>query len=72
MTAERDSSNVQADAWQVAIDYGVDVTMLEPTLRMTPAERLRRHEQALELVRSARQAGIRHYGFDPRHPEAAR
>ena len=54
------------NAWQAAIDYGIDVSQLEYLLTLTPAERLARHEQALALFRLAREAGIKHYGFDPR------
>ena len=57
------------DAWQAAIDYGIDVSQLEYLLTLTPEERLLRHEQALTLVRAARQAGIDYYGFDPRYPD---
>lgn len=28
------------DEWQAAIDFGIDVTLLEENLRRTPAERL--------------------------------
>ena len=44
---------------------------LEFLLTLTPAQRLRRHDAALALVRAAREAGIRYHGFDPRSPEAA-
>lgn len=30
------------DEWQAAIDFGIDVTLLEENLRRTPAERFRR------------------------------
>ena len=59
------------DAWQAALDYGIDLSQTEYLLSLTPAQRLERHEQALTLVRAMRQAGIKHYGFDPRHPETA-
>ena len=49
----------------------LDLEQLEGLASLTPAERLRRHEQALELVRALREAGKRHYGFDPRAPEKA-
>ncbi|HWL94351.1 MAG TPA: hypothetical protein VNT79_12540 [Phycisphaerae bacterium] len=58
-------------AWQAAIDYGIDVSMLEWSLSLTPSERLMRHQQALELVRAARAAGTQFYGYDPRYPPAA-
>jgi hypothetical protein len=58
-----------SDPWQAAIDYGIDVTQLEHNLTLTPAERITQHDRALELVRALRQAGIQHYGFDPRLPQ---
>jgi len=57
------------DAWQGAADYGIDMSQIEYLLSLTPAQRIARHEQALELVRAMRQAGIRYYGFDPRLAE---
>lgn len=56
-------------AWQAAIDFGIDVSGIDERLALTPQERLVRHDWALELVRALREAGIRHYGFDPRSPE---
>ncbi len=56
-------------AYQDAIEYGIDIHQLEYILTLTPAERLRRHDGALALVLAAREAGIRFYGFDPRSPE---
>ena len=50
----------------------VDLDLLAFLWSLTPAERLRRLEQALELVRALRSAGIRHYGFDPRSPPQTR
>ena len=64
------STSNENDAWQAAIHFGIDVSQIEYLLTLTPAERVKRHEQALELVRALRQAGIAYYGFDPRLPEA--
>jgi hypothetical protein len=58
-------------ALQDAAAYGIDICQLEYLLTLTPAERLRRHDAALEFVLAARQAGIRYYGFDPRSTEAS-
>lgn len=58
-------------AYAEAVEYGIDVGQLEFLLTLTPAQRLRRHDGALALVRAAREAGIRYYGFDPRSPEAS-
>jgi hypothetical protein len=49
---------------ELPVDF--DLSHLEELLSLTPAERLKRHAQALELVQALRRAGIRHYGFDPR------
>lgn len=38
------------DQWKAAADYGCDMALLEDSLRMTPAERVRAHQQALNLV----------------------
>jgi len=56
-------------AYQDAVEYGIDVYQMEYLLTLTPAERLMRHDASLALVLAAREAGIRYYGFDPRHPE---
>ena len=58
-------------AYQNAIEYGIDMFQLEYLLTLTPAERLRRHDAALIFVLSARRAGIKYYGFDPRSSEAS-
>jgi hypothetical protein len=62
--------NGSRSAYQDAVEYGIDICQLEYLLTLTPAERLIRHDAALALVSAAREAGIRYYGFDPRHPEA--
>lgn len=47
-------------------DDDIDVDLLEYLQTLTPAQRIERHEAALELVRALRKAGTEHYGFDPR------
>jgi len=44
------------DAVQDAIDYGIDISALRDNLALTPAERLRRHEVALDMVEMLRKA----------------
>jgi len=63
--------NAIKKARQAAIDYGIDVDHLDYALSLTPAERLRRHDAALDLVRAARKAGKRYYGFDNRSSETS-
>ncbi len=74
MKALKSMSHTAAEempAYQAAVEYGIDVSQLEYILTLTPTERLKRHDAALALVLAAREAGIRHYGFDPRSPEAS-
>lgn len=39
-------------------ENGIDLSRLRANLKLTPLERLRRHQKALELVREVRRAGI--------------
>jgi hypothetical protein len=61
MTAEpkRRTCQVQKeppDAVQEAIDYGIDVAAIRDNLALTPAERLRRHQIALNTVEMLQKA----------------
>jgi hypothetical protein len=67
----KQEENIQMRAFQDATEYGIDTCQLDYILTLTPAERMRRHDAALEFVLAARKAGIRYYGFDPRSPEAS-
>ena len=64
-------SGIQKSAYQEAIEYGIDISQLEYLLTLSPTERLIRHDAALTLVLAAREAGIRYYGFDPRHSKTS-
>ena len=66
-----DVPGLKTDAWQRALDYGIDTGQLEFLLTLSPAERLRRHDIARPIIIAARQAGIQYYGFDPRLTETA-
>ncbi len=50
------------DPIQKAIDYGIDVTLLYERLKLTPTERIEKHEQMLEFVEELRRAGKEKYG----------
>lgn len=41
---------------QAAIDYGIDINALIDNLRRTPAERIRRHQIALDTLEMLRKA----------------
>lgn len=70
--SDREQLNPSGPAWRTAEEYGVDMSLLEYLMSLTPAERLARHDQALALVRAMHEAGMRHYGYDPRPAENAR
>ena len=61
---------VPGSAEQQAAAYGIDLSQLNDLLSLTPYERMKRHEQALDLVSAVRKAGIRLYGFDPRSADS--
>ena len=46
----------QPNAVQDAFDYGIDIAALQENLARTPAERLRRHQIALDRVRRLQKA----------------
>lgn len=51
--------------------YGVDVSMLRERLRLSPTERLRRHQAVLELSLRLREAGIEQRAQDRRATQGA-
>jgi len=53
MAAEQQASLAVLDA----VQYGVDLNLLEGNLTLSPQARLERHESALELVNELRKAG---------------
>jgi hypothetical protein len=53
------TSVTTGNAWAAAAAYGCDMNLLELSLRRTPAERLRVHQSALDLVEALQAAGRR-------------
>lgn len=51
-------------------ENGVDLSLVESCLRMTPTERIERHYQARLFVEELRRAGERYYGTPFPDPEA--
>jgi hypothetical protein len=45
-----------ADAIREAVEYGIDISLLRANLALTPGERLRRHQIALNTVEMLREA----------------
>jgi len=45
-------------ARQAAVEYGIDIHLLDYLQTLTPAERFVRHEQALELVQALRKSVV--------------
>jgi hypothetical protein len=62
MAVKRKHKNVpgsnpgQINEVRAAIDYGIDVSMLIENLKRTPAERIKRHQIALETAEQLRKA----------------
>ena len=46
----------QEEAIRVAREYGIDVAMLIDNLKRSPAERIRRHQIALDTMETLQQA----------------
>lgn len=46
----------RSDEIQAAIDYGIDISALIDNLKRTPAERIRRHQIALDTMKKLRKA----------------
>lgn len=44
--------------WERAIELGIDVTLLERSLRLSPAERLRRADEHLRLAREIQERTV--------------
>ena len=51
-----DGSPQETGAWAHAEELGLDMTLVEINLRLTPAERIRQHARALHLAMRLRQA----------------
>ena len=47
-------------AWRAAYEAGIDVSLIEENLRLTPEERLERHQHALDMILEMREAGKKH------------
>lgn len=63
------SGSALGQACKAAIDFGIDLRELDYLLGLTPLERLVRHDQALQLIFTAREAGVQYYGVDARPVE---
>ena len=50
------SPRPRKDPIRAAADYGIDIPMLKANVNRTPAERIRRHQIALETFRTLRRA----------------
>ena len=47
------------DAWAAAEAYGVDMNLLEISLRRTPLERIRANQDAVDLIEALQRANKR-------------
>ena len=45
-------------AWRSAYEAGIDMSLIEHTLELTPAERLQEHQQVLDFLLTIKGAGL--------------
>jgi hypothetical protein len=45
-------------AWRAACEAGIDMSLIEHTLNLTPAERLAEHQQVLDFLLTIKGAGL--------------
>jgi hypothetical protein len=56
MKKQKSQTSQHTEQLKVTIDYGIDISMLKDNLKRTPAERIRRHQIALNTVKKLRKA----------------
>jgi hypothetical protein len=61
MTSDQ-KSEPRRSAWDEAAAEGIDMSLIESTLRKTPLERIEAHERALALALELRKAMQERYG----------
>ncbi len=59
-----------AKAYQEAIDYGIDVNLVDCNLELTFEKRLQEHQGALELVLALQEAGRLMREQSRKHPKS--
>ena len=47
-------------AWRAAHDSGIDMSLIEDALRMTPEARLAEHQRVIDFLLEVREAGRNH------------
>lgn len=63
------NENPPIDPWQTAIDYGIDVSLLEYNMSLTPEQRILNHEMARAYIKEMNSPKCEYYGFDARRPD---
>jgi hypothetical protein len=63
---EIDELRALCDSHAEQDESGVDLTLIDHMLSLTPTERIEALEQTLELERALREASIKLYGYDAR------
>jgi hypothetical protein len=47
-------------AWRAAFEAGVDMSLIEASLKLTPEQRLAEHQQAIDFLLEVQEAGQAH------------
>ena len=47
-------------AWRAAVEAGIDMSLVEAALKLTPEQRLEEHQQVINFLLEVREAGKTH------------
>ncbi len=47
-------------AWRAALEAGIDMSLIEETLKLTPEQRLAEHQQVINFLLEVQEAGNSH------------
>lgn len=50
-----------SSAWEKAKKYGIDMSLIEANLRLTPTERAKALQRSIAFLKALRDAGIKYY-----------
>jgi hypothetical protein len=56
-TIKREEQNAQRSQFPEQDENGIDLSLIRENLRLTPTERMEKHQRALDLVWEVRRAG---------------
>ena len=58
-------------AWRAALEAGIDMSLVEDSLKLTPAERLAEHQQVIAFLLEVQEAGLSRFATVLEYPPVA-